>query len=182
MNFQKVLSFLWETAKLVLISLIIILPIRYFVVQPFFVLGASMEPTFTDGDYLIINELTYLTTGEPTRGDVVVFKYPYDQSKYYIKRIVGLPGEIVVIADDGVTIKNKEHPEGFALNEEYLPPNRETYGNATVALGNDEYYVLGDNRGASSDSRMWGPLKREFITGKVLLRAFPFEKAELFMD
>ncbi len=193
MSFQKIGSFFWETFKLALISLVIILPIRYFLVEPFFVLGASMEPTFQNGDYLIINELSYLT-GKPSRGDVVVFQYPnnpreceslayqFTHSKncpYYIKRVIALPGESIVLNDQGVFIKNGENPDGFFLKEEYLP-NKETYGNTTTALGNSEYFVMGDNRGHSSDSRVWGPLERKYMVGKVLLRAFPFEKAEVY--
>ncbi|MBI1755351.1 signal peptidase I, partial [Candidatus Azambacteria bacterium] len=109
----------------------------------------------------------------------IVFRYPYNPKQYYIKRIVGLPGEIISIHDKGITIKNKENPDGFPLKESYIP-EPDTYGNTTVTLGPDEYFVLGDNREASSDSRRWGPLKKEFITGKVWIRAFPFEKAETF--
>ncbi len=178
MNFRAIASFFWETLKLAVVSLAIIVPIRYFVVQPFFVLGASMEPTFQNGDYLIIDEISY-RLGEPARGNVVVFRYPYNPQQYYIKRIVGLPGEIISIHDKGITVKNKENPDGFLLRESYLPYS-DTYGNMTTALGSDEYFVLGDNREASSDSRRWGPLKKKFITGKVWIRAFPFQKAEVF--
>lgn len=175
---KKILSFSWETAKLAFVSLAIILPIRYFVIQPFFVLGASMEPNFENGDYLIINEIGY-RLDKPRRGDVVVFKYPNNPTQYYIKRIIGLPGEVLTITDGKVSIKNKENPDGFALKEDYLK-GVETYGNISRTLGFDEYFVLGDNRGASSDSRMWGPLNEKFIVGKVLLRAFPFDKAEIY--
>ena len=108
-----------------------------------------------------------------------MFRYPFNPKQYYIKRIVGLPGEVVVIRDEGITIKNKGHPDGFPLEEEYLP-GENTYGNTSLALGSDEYFVLGDNREASSDSRRWGPLKKEYIVGKVWVRAFPFEKAGVF--
>ena len=176
--FGKVGSFLWEMTKLAVISLVIILPIRYFIIQPFFVLGASMEPNFQNGDYLIINEIGY-HLDKPHRGDVIVFKYPNNPSQYYIKRVIGLPGEVVIISDNSVSIKNKENPDGFELKEDYLS-NMETYGNISRTLGFDEYFVLGDNRGASSDSRAWGALNEKFIVGKVLLRAFPFNKAEVF--
>lgn len=178
MNFRSFLSFIWSTLKLVVIALAITLPIRYFVIQPFFVLGASMEPTFHNGDYLIINEISYFV-GQPSRGDVIVFRYPYNTKEYYIKRVIGLPGETIEIHSDRITIKNNEHPEGFALREAYLPPEI-TGGDIVKTLGPDEYFVLGDNREASSDSRSWGPLKREFITGKVWIRAFPFDHAEAF--
>ena len=176
--FNKITSFLWETAKLAVISLVIILPIRYYIIQPFFVLGASMEPNFENGDYLIIDEISY-RLNQPQRGDVIVFKYPNNPKQYYIKRIIGLPGEIIAISDEEIIIKNKENLEGFVLKEDYLS-GIATNGNISATLGFDEYYVLGDNRGASSDSRMWGALKEEFIVGKALLRAFPFDKAGIF--
>ena len=176
--FGKITAFLWETAKLAVISLVIILPIRYYIIQPFFVLGASMEPNFENGDYLIIDEISY-RLNQPQRGDVIVFKYPNNPKQYYIKRIIGLPGEIIAISDEEILIKNKENLEGFVLKEDYLS-GIATNGNISATLGFDEYYVLGDNRGASSDSRMWGALKEEFIVGKALLRAFPFDKAGVF--
>jgi len=179
MDFKKISNFIWETAKLVVISLIIIIPLRYFVVQPFFVLGASMEPTFQNGDYLVINEISY-ELGDPERGDVVVFKYPYDTSQYYIKRIIGLPGEIVEIKDGRVVIKNKDNPDGFFMEEPYLEKEKDTFGGSSVTLGYNEYFVLGDNRVASSDSRRWGTLKDEFLIGKVLVRVFPFDSFELY--
>ena len=108
--FGKITAFLWETAKLAVISLVIILPIRYYIIQPFFVLGASMEPNFENGDYLIIDEISY-RLNQPQRGDVIVFKYPNNPKQYYIKRIIGLPGEIIAISDEKIIIKNKENPE-----------------------------------------------------------------------
>ena len=176
--FGKITAFLWETGKLAVISLVIILPIRYYVIQPFFVLGASMEPNFENGDYLIIDEISY-RFNQPQRGDVIVFKYPNNPKQYYIKRIIGLPGEIITISGEKIVIKNKANPDGFALEEDYLS-GVETNGNISATLGFDEYYVLGDNRGASSDSRMWGALKEEFVVGRALLRAYPFDKAEIF--
>ena len=195
MQFKKIGSFLWETFKLALISLLVILPIRYFLVEPFFVLGASMEPNFQNGDYLVIDEISYLT-GNPARGDVVVFQYPHNPREcqnivyqfthskdcpYYIKRVIAMPGESIAIDDKGILIKNAEKPNGFFLEEKYLPNNnKETYGNVSMELGHNEYFVMGDNRSHSSDSRLWGPLPRSFMSGKVLMRAFPFDKAQVF--
>jgi len=179
---------------------LIIVPLRVFLIQPFFVQGASMEPNFEDKEYLIINELGYKTTNvgfaygekginlftvksfkEFRRGDVVVFRYPKNPSVYYIKRVIGLPGEKIEIRDKNVTIYNSQNPEGFVLDESmYLPPSVETSGDQSVLLSGTEYFVLGDNRNYSSDSRSWGPVPEKDVVGKVLLRAWPFKKAQLF--
>src|SRR3989338_5762863 len=162
---SDVLAFVWETVKVVVISLAIILPIRYYLVQPFFVKGASMEPSFEDGDYLLVNEISYRFS-PPERGDVVIFRYPLDWSQFFIKRIIGLPDETVEIKNDTVKIYNKDKPEGFILDESYLAPEQKTIGNSVVKLDDNEYFVLGDNRLQSSDSRRWGQVNRTLITGK----------------
>jgi signal peptidase I len=174
--------FLWDLVKIFLISMVIIIPIRYFIAQPFIVSGSSMEPNFHSGEYLIISELSY-RIGEPQRGDIVVFKYPKDTTQYFIKRIIGLPGETVKLDNQKVTVMNSEHPEGFVLDETYLPAgtNTYTYGNSeTTTLGSREYYVLGDNRAASSDSRFWGPVPKNDLIGKVFVRAYPFQSFTKF--
>lgn len=169
---RKALAFIWEIIKIVIIALIIVLPIRYFIFQPFLVRGQSMEPNFEDGDYLIIDELSYRFR-EPLRGEVLVFKYPKNPSQRYIKRIIGLPGETIEIREGKVTIFNEE--EGQILDEsEYLSPGQPTPGNIRISLKMNEYFVLGDNRIFSSDSRQWGPLTRENIIGRVYFRAWPF--------
>lgn len=174
----KIFFMLREILEVVVISLLIVIPIRYFLVQPFFVKGASMEPNFKDGEYLIVDEISY-RLGEPKRGDVIVFKYPLDPSQYYIKRIVGLPEETIAIRDGKITIFNNLYPDGFVLNEVYLPQGSITNNNAEARLGNKEYFVLGDNRTASFDSRRWGTLSRDNIIGKAALRAWPFASAQL---
>lgn len=173
---NELLVFVWETIKVVVISLAIILPIRYYLVQPFFVKGASMEPNFEDGDYLLIDEISY-RFNEPIRGDVIVFRYPEDRSQFFIKRIIGLPGETIEIKNNRVIIYNTKSSEGFALAENYLDQSQETLGNMLVRLDGNEYFVLGDNRLQSSDSRRWGPVNRTLITGRALLRAWPFTRA-----
>ncbi|NQV00686.1 MAG: signal peptidase I [Parcubacteria group bacterium] len=177
---KKVLIFIWETAKIVIISLAIIIPIRYYLIQPFFVRGASMMPNFDNGQYLVINEINYRFE-EPQRGQVVVFKYPLNPSQYYIKRIIGLPGETVEIKNGQVFVYNANVSQKTALDESaYLPEGRITQGNVKVELSQEEYFVLGDNRQASSDSRQWGALLRENIIGFVWVRAWPFDSFKVF--
>ncbi|MFY9457424.1 MAG: signal peptidase I [Candidatus Spechtbacterales bacterium] len=162
--------FFWDIAKIVIISLAIIVPIRYFIMQPFFVRGASMHPTFESGDYLIINEIGYRFSA-PQRGDVVVFRPPQDNTRqFYIKRIIGLPGETVKVEGGKILVGKDENSFG-ELAEEYI--KELTPGSKTVKLGNEEYFVLGDNRNSSSDSRVWGALKREAIIGRAWIRAWP---------
>jgi len=177
---KKTLLVIWEVLKVVLISLLIIIPIRYYLIQPFYVRGASMEPGFDDGEYLIIDELSY-RLGEATRGDVIVFKYPRDPSQYYIKRIIGLPDETIMIRDKKVIIYNDQYPDGVVLDESaYLDENTETYGDLEIILKSNELFVMGDNRQASSDSRRWGTLPKDLIIGRVWLRAWPVAKAAVF--
>lgn len=175
-SWRYAISFIWETAKIVIIALAIIIPIRYFLFQPFFVRGASMEPNFEDGQYLIINEIGY-HFHEPARGDVIVFRYPNDPSQFYIKRVIGLPKETVKIENGKVIVFNENNLAGFVLDEPYLSDeNKFTSGNVDEKLDENEYFVLGDNRSASSDSRRWGLLPRHYIIGKAWLRAWPFNR------
>ena len=167
---------LWDIAKLLLIALVIVLPLRYYIAQPFIVRGASMEPNFQDRQYLVIDELTYHLR-MPKREESIVFHYHKDPQEYFIKRIIGLPGETVVIKDGDVTIKNSVNPEGFKLEQPYLsPPDHPTYPDTKMTLGADEYFVLGDNRDFSSDSRIWGAVNKNLIVGRTIFRAWPFSK------
>ncbi len=174
---KNFLSYSWEIIKIVAIALIIVIPIRYFLFQPFFVKGQSMEPNFETGDYLIINELSY-RLGDPQRGDIAVFKYPADPSQRFIKRIIGLPGETVEVKEGKIIIHNADGEQ--VLNESSYLPNIETPGNISLELKKNQYFVLGDNRIASFDSRSWGPLPRENIIGKVAFRAWPFASLTTF--
>lgn len=177
--FRQLKVFFWETAEVILISLAIILPVRYFLVQPFFVKGQSMEPTFADGDYLVIDEISYRFR-EPSRGETVVFRFPQDSSQFYIKRVLGLAGETVEIRGGVVRIFNQEYPNGFTLRESYLPRQERTEGDLRVRLGPDEYFVLGDNRRASYDSRRWGSVSKQDIIGRVWLRPWPITQNAVF--
>jgi signal peptidase I len=168
----------WEVFKIFIISLAIIIPIRYFLIQPFFVQGASMEPNYQDGEYLIIDEISYRFR-LPERGEVLVFKYPQNPSEFFIKRIIGLPGETVKINGNQIIIENKTNPNGFILDESSYLKTVPSMGQETVTLKPDEYYVLGDNRAASFDSRRWGSLPKDDIVGKVWIKAWPISQAGL---
>lgn len=167
---------IWEIAKVVIISLVLAFSIRYFIAQPFIVRGASMEPSFEDREYLVIDEATFYFR-EPARGEVIVFRYPRDPRQFFIKRIIGLPEEKIEIKGGKIKIFNEENLKGFPLEESYLdPPGRATRPDLVFTLGKDEYFVLGDNRDFSSDSRVWGALDRKFITGRALFRAWPVDR------
>ncbi len=166
----------WEIARFAIIALIIVLPVRWFIAQPFIVSGASMQETFQDKEYLIVDQLSY-RFHEPRRGDVIIFRYPNDPSKYFIKRIIALPGETISITGTSVKIQNAENPKGFKLDEPYAQTgegNREQ----SLTLSEDEYFVMGDNRDHSSDSRTWGTLDRDAIVGRAFIRLLPPQRID----
>jgi signal peptidase I len=179
-NFKSFFQFWWEILKIVLLALVIVIPIRYFLFQPFLVKGQSMEPNFHDNDYLIIDEISYRFR-EPKRGEVIVFKYPQNTSQRFIKRIIGLPGETVEIKDGEVIVLGDNITQ--VLDESnYLSISLKTAGNLTVTLTEDEYFVLGDNRRVSSDSRSWGLLPGKDIIGRVIFRAWPITALALIEE
>lgn len=162
---------LTEIIRFSVIALLIVVPIRMFIAQPFIVSGASMETTFHSGEYLIVDQVSYYLH-DPARGDVIIFRYPRDPSKFFIKRVIGLPGDTVTIEDGIVTIANEANPDGFVLDEPYaetMPPAAKMI----ETLGEREYFVMGDNRDESSDSRAWGVLQEERIIGRAWVRLFP---------
>jgi signal peptidase I len=171
---RSIAMFVWDLAKVFFTAFVLVwLIIRPFIAEPFVVSGSSMVPNFHNREYLIIQKLSY-RFHEPERGDVVVFKYPADPEQYFIKRIIGLPGERVSIQQGKVVIINSAHPSGFTLDEPYLQGDNITLGKPDIIeLKQNQYYVLGDNRLQSSDSRAWGPLPKSDIVGKVWLRVLP---------
>jgi signal peptidase I len=189
-------GFLLEIVKVFFLALVIITPIRVFLFQPFFVQGASMEPNFKNGEYLIVNELGYKSTDigvgekdffsispykELNRQDIVVFRYPKDPRQFFIKRVVGLPGEKIKVEDDKITIFNSNSPDGFVLDESvYLSPKLKNNTSQIIELKEDEYFVMGDNRSQSYDSRNFGPIKKDSVVGKVLVRAWPVKRIGIF--
>ncbi|HMQ01804.1 MAG TPA: signal peptidase I [Candidatus Doudnabacteria bacterium] len=169
-------SFLWELVRIIVIAFILMVGFRVFVAEPFVVSGSSMVPNFHNKEYLVVDKISY-RFGEPVRGDVIIFKYPKDTSQYFIKRIIGLPGERILVDNGKVKIFNEQFPDGMVITEPYLTNNDSTFGKSDiVSLGSSEYYVLGDNRLASSDSRVWGIMPAHNIVGKAWFRAFPISE------
>ncbi len=167
-----------ETLKFIFTVAIIVIPIRTFVAQPFIVSGASMDPTFSTGHYLIIDELSYRFS-EPKRGDVIILKYPKDPKTFFVKRVIGLPGETVDVKDGVVTITTAQGST-TVLKDDFIDPKNKISDSSKTTLLNNEYYVMGDNRAQSSDSRSWGPLEKKLIVGRAFARLYPFSQIELF--
>lgn len=171
-KFKEFLTSGWDLLKFAILALVIVIPIRLWIAQPFVVSGESMYPTFDNGQYLIIDEISYIL-GSAHRGDVIVFRYPNDTKRFFIKRVIGLPNEKIVVNDGTVTIFNKEHPEGFKMVEPYV--NEKFFTGSTYETKDNEYFVLGDNRNRSSDSRFWGILPKKLMVGKAFLRLLPLK-------
>ena len=176
---RQTIEYIGELLRVILISLAIILPVRYFLIQPFYVKGASMEPNFYDHEYLIIDEISYRFK-EPARGDIVVFRYPSDPRQFFIKRVIGLPGETIQVKDGGVYLVNPKDDKLTFLSESYLS-GVATPGERRLQLGLDEYAVLGDNRPSSMDSRHFGAVSRSLIVGRVWLRGWPLDRVGKFV-
>lgn len=173
-------AFALEVLKVVIFALAIIVPVRYFLVQPFYVKGASMEPTFQDREYLLIDEITYRFR-DPARGEVVVLRNPTRESEFFIKRVVGLPGDHLDVTDGHIEVRNAANPNGFVLDESvYLDPSVETSGTTRVDLSARQYFVFGDNRSYSLDSRYFGAVDRREIVGRVWIRALPLDRFDAF--
>ncbi len=179
----SIFLFIVEVVQIIAISLLIIIPVRAYLIQPFVVRGASMEPSFYDREYLIIDKLSY-SFREPVTGDIIVFQYPPNapddvEKQYFIKRVIGIPGEKVEVSNGEVTVTNSDNPIGTVLEELYLGVDK-TIGKDRKELNPNEYYVLGDNRQSSLDSRSFGPITRGDIVGRVWFRGFPFNRISAF--
>jgi len=170
MAIKSILKEILELVLIFIIAVIIIMPIRFFLVSPFIVNGASMEPTFSHTDYLIVEKIS----SDFKRGDVIVIE---KGGVHFLKRIIGLPGETIKIEGGRVIItkNNQKH----TLREEFIKEDI-SQDFKDVAIGKNEFFVMGDNRKHSHDSRNWGPIRKEQISGIVLLRLFPFTEIKLF--
>jgi signal peptidase I len=171
------LSIFLENVLYIGAAIVLAALIQSFVVRPFIVSGSSMEPNIEDKQYLIVDEISY-RIHSPQRGDIVVLKSPPEPTKYYIKRIIGLPGETITVSNNKVIIANAQHPNGFTLDEPYILDslNQNSGLTMSVTIPQDQYFVLGDNRDGSYDSRSWGLLPKENIRGRALLRLLPLTK------
>jgi signal peptidase I len=178
-NMRRFFASLLEILEVAIVAVGAVFLIRTFLIQPFLVSGASMIPTFADGDYLLIDQVTYRFR-EPERGEVVVFRSPADRSTYFIKRIIGLPLETVVVENGVITIANEAEQRRFQLKEDYIHGSAGTRGEGKFVLGEDEYFLLGDNRSYSFDSRSWGALSKENLVGLVRLRLWPVTELTAF--
>ena len=178
-HMRKFFASLLEVLEIAVIAVAAVFIVRSFLVQPFLVSGTSMVPTFSNGDYVLTDELTYRIR-PPERGEVVVFHDVSDYSTYLIKRVIGLPGETVIIKNNTVTIENKQNPNGLVLNESYLPSGTITSGDEDITLSSSSYFMMGDNRAVSYDSRSWGPLPASNIVGLVRFRLWPFSAIQIF--
>ena len=176
---RKFLASFLEVIEVVVIAVAAVVVIRMFLVQPFLVSGTSMVPNFENGDYVLVDELTYHIR-PPERGEVVVFHDPQDYNTFFIKRIIGLPGETVKIWNNTITVTNKDNPNGMALDESYLPTGTVTGGSESYTLSSSTYLVLGDNRPNSFDSRSWGPLPAKNVVGLVRVRLWPLTEITAF--
>ncbi len=175
-NAKKYIFAAWEFAKIVIIAAIIVFPIRYFLFQPFIVKGDSMVPNLQSGNYLIIDEISYRFSS-PQRGDIIVLRYPLNTAERFIKRVIGLPGETVEIKNGKIDII--KNGKDMVLQEKQYLPNLLTTTcdiNCNITLGADTYFVLGDNRQYSYDSRGWGILPKKDIIGKAIFRVLPVSK------
>jgi len=175
---RHIFLFILELAEVLVVSLLAVFLVRYFIAQPFLVRGSSMDPTFFNGNYLIIDEIAYRLR-EPQRGEVIVFRYPKDYATFYIKRVIGLPGETVEIRNNKVMVTRVDGVVDI-LNETYLPQTERTNGDIIQKLQPGQYFVMGDNRDASYDSRMWGAVPINNIIGLVRFRLWPLDAAKVF--
>lgn len=171
-------NFLKEIFKFALLASIIVLPIRLFLAQPFIVSGPSMDPTFANGQYLIVDQISYRFKN-PERGDVIIFRYPNDTKKFYIKRIIGLPSETISILNGHIAIIDKNGVKSLITEESYINSIPDKSNHSPITLRDGEYFVMGDNRTQSSDSRSWGAVKSALIIGKPFLRLFPITKTDI---
>ena len=167
---KEIVNFIWDIGKTLVLVVAVAFVIRFYLVQPFYVEGDSMTPNFNNGEYLLIDELSYRFR-QPERGEVIVFKPHISVYQNYIKRVIGLPDEKLNF-DKGVIITSPQYPKGIRLEENYLPASNlaaTLSDSQNTTVQNNEVFAMGDNRGASYDSRSLGPIAKKNIVGRVWL-------------
>ena len=158
-----------EILESVAIAVFLAVIIRTFVFQPFYIPSESMTPNLLVGDRIIVSKLSFVF-GEPKRGDVIVFKYPEDPSRDFVKRTIGLSGENLSVRDNLLYIN------GQLVEESYLPQGLVFSDFGPEDVPESAYFMMGDNRNNSDDSRVWGPMPEENIVGKAVLIYWPFNR------
>ena len=179
MEGKKLIANIWDIGKLALIALLIVMPIRIFIFQPFVVNGQSMEPNYHSSDYLIIDEISYRFNA-PQRGDVVVFKYPKNPNFKYIKRIIGLPGDRIKISAGDVYLNGQKLDQTSFLSSDVKTNGGAFLGEGDeVVVPEDNYFAMGDNRPFSSDSREWGFVPKNAVIGKSFIVYWPLNRLRI---
>lgn len=176
----------------IIFPIAVVLILHNFVFQAYHVLGTSMVPTLHDSDYLIISKVGYTEAllgrvfGRndlylPARGEIIVFHYPKDPTKIFVKRVIGLPGDHIVIKNGAVTVYNKQHPSGYNPDLKYEPSGTQTLIDTDETVQPGQLFVMGDNRtpGGSFDSREWGELPSSYIIGNAVLRLLPLDQVKI---
>ncbi len=169
--------------KTLVLAIILALVIKLYIVSPTLVFGQSMQPSFDTWNLLLVDVFLYKLIKGPERGDVVIVKSPWDNDKLLLKRIVALPNESIEIKNGHIVIYNENCSNGILIDEEYISESNKIdsrYNLAKLKLNNNEYFVLGDNRKNSADSRIFGPIQKNDIVGRALMRLFPFTKLSIF--
>jgi len=179
MNFiKRAIAAIFDFLQSVVVVMAVMVMIYLFIMSPQEISGQSMDPNFHNGEYILTNKIEY-KIGDPKRGDIVIFKSPRNKEIDYIKRVIGLPGETIRLSNSTFFINGKK------LDEPYLAPTVYTFGGSYLAENTDivvppgKYFVSGDNRPHSSDSREFGPIAKEDFIGKALLRYWPFSRLGL---
>jgi signal peptidase I len=167
-----------EYGEAIVIAVVLALFIRAYVVQAFKIPSGSMIPTLQIGDHILVNKFIY-RFDPPERGDIMVFKYPKDPSRDFIKRLIGMPGDVLEVRDKCVYINGSPLTEPYAIHESddssvYVPPNRDNFGPITIPEG--YFFMMGDNRDCSLDSRFWGLLSKDLIKGKAFIIYWSWDK------
>jgi len=169
------IMFLMEIMETVVFVGSLFIVVYLFVVQPNQIKGASMEPTFYNGNYIFTSKITYRLR-KPERGDIVVFHSPRNKDIEYIKRIIGIPGDTILIKAPTVYVNGKPLSEPYISAQTTLIPGNFVEEGVPVEVPEDKYFVMGDNRPRSSDSREFGPVPSSSIVGLVFFRYFPADK------